>query len=142
MPADSRLVFAGGRSRCCGWRGCAPRDGSWSISDISVERLPAGPLELVSAVTQLWVLGMRRNAAMTASQIAGAARAAGFTAVDITPCGDRVIAPALRLVEQRLRRTVDAPAGQQAAARVLHGQAELLWRRRIIEYVLVRAVRP
>jgi hypothetical protein len=34
------------------------------------------------------------------------------------------------------------PAGQQAAARLLLGQVDLLWRRRIIDYLLLRAVRP
>jgi len=31
--------------------------------------------------------------------------------------------------------------GQQAAARLLLWQADLLWRRRIIDYLLIRAVR-
>ncbi len=116
--------------------------GVLSISDISAERLPAGPLELVSGLTQLRVFGLRPSAAMTANQIAGAARAAGFADVAVTVCGDRVIAPALRLIGQRLRTAPAAPAGQRAAARVLLWQVGLLWRRRIIEYLLIRAVRP
>ena len=79
---------------------------------------------------------------MTADQIAGAARAAGFTAVDVTVCGDLVIAPALQLIGHRLRATPAAPAGQRIAARLLLSQVELLWRRRIIQYILLRAVRP
>ena len=116
--------------------------GVLSTSDISTERLPLSPLELLSGVTQLRVFGLRPSAAMTAGQIAGAARAAGFADVDVTMCGDHVITPVLRLISQRLRRAPSAPAGQRAAARVLLGQVELLWRRRIIQYVLVRAVRP
>ena len=116
--------------------------GVLSISDISTERLPVAPLELVSGITQLRIFGLRPSAAMTASQVAEAARAAGFAAVDVAVCGDRVIAPVLRLIGQRLRRAPAAPAGQRAAARVLLWQVELLWRRRIIEYVLIRAVRP
>jgi len=54
--------------------------GALSISDIAIERLPLGPLELLAGVTQLRVFGLRRSAAMTTAQIAGAARAAGFTA--------------------------------------------------------------
>ena len=34
------------------------------------------------------------------------------------------------------------PAGQQTAARLLLRQVDLLWRRRIIEYLMIRAVRP
>jgi ubiquinone/menaquinone biosynthesis C-methylase UbiE len=116
--------------------------GVLSTSDISTERMPAGPLELLAGVTQLRIFGLRPSAAMTANQIAEAARAAGFAAVEITVCGDRVITPVLRLIGQRLRTVAGAPAGQRAAARVLLCQVELLWRRRIIEYVLIRAVRP
>ena len=62
--------------------------------------------------------------------------------VTVTSCGDRVIAPALRLTAARLASPMAAPAGQQAAARLLLWQVDLLWRRRIIDYVLLRAVRP
>jgi ubiquinone/menaquinone biosynthesis C-methylase UbiE len=116
-----------------------------SISDITTERLPLGPLELLAGITQLRAFGLRPNAAMTADQIAEAARVAGFTAVDVTVCGDLVIAPALQLIGHRLRAAPDAPAapaGQRTAARLLLSQAELLWRRQIIQYILLRAVRP
>lgn len=116
--------------------------GVLSTSDISAERLPLRPLELLSGVTQLRIFGLRPNAALTASQIARAATAAGFADVDVTVCGDRVIGPALHLIAQRLRTAPAAPAGQRTAARVLLYQLELLWRRRIIQYVLIRAVRP
>jgi hypothetical protein len=53
-----------------------------------------------------------------------------------------VIAPALRLTAARLSRTQAAPTGHRIAARMLLWQVELLWRRRIIDYLLVRAVRP
>ena len=91
------------------------------------------------------VFGLRSSAVMTADQIARAARAAGFTAVDITVCGDHVIAPALQLIGGRLRATSGtptAPPGQRTAARLLLRQVELLWRRQIIQYILLRAVRP
>jgi SAM-dependent methyltransferase len=118
--------------------------GVLSISDITTERLPLGPLELLAGLTQMRVFGLRPGAAM-ADQIAGAARAAGFTAVDVTVCGDLVIAPALQLIGHRLRATPaapGAPAGQRTAARLLLSQVELLWRRQIIQYILLRAVRP
>jgi hypothetical protein len=35
-----------------------------------------------------------------------------------------------------------APAGQHAAARLLLWQVNLLWQRQIIDYLLLRAVRP
>jgi SAM-dependent methyltransferase len=119
--------------------------GVLSTSDIAIERLPLGPLELLAGITQMRVFGLRSSAIMTADQIAEAARAAGFTAVDITVCGDQVIAPALQLIGRRLRATSDAPTappGQRTAARLLLRQVELLWRRQIIQYILLRAVRP
>ena len=116
--------------------------GVLSTSDISVQRWPVGPAELLAGLTQLRVFGLRPSMAMTAEQIAAAARAAGLAEVTVTSCGDRVIAPALRLTAARLASPVAAPAGQQAAARLLLWQVDLLWRRRIIDYVLLRAVRP
>jgi hypothetical protein len=62
--------------------------------------------------------------------------------VDVTMCGDLVIAPALQLIGHRLRARPAAPAGQRTAARLLLRQVELLWRRQIIQYILLRAVRP
>jgi hypothetical protein len=62
--------------------------------------------------------------------------------VEVTVCGDRVIGPALRLAAARLAGPTAAPVGQQAAARLLLSQVDLLWRRRIIDYLLLRAVRP
>jgi cyclopropane fatty-acyl-phospholipid synthase-like methyltransferase len=115
--------------------------GVLSMSDISTQRWPVTPAELLSGLTQLRVFGLRRSMAMTAAQIAAAARAAGLAEVEVTACGDRVIAPALRLTAARLARAMAAPAGQQAAARLLLWQVDLLWRRRIIDYLLIRAVR-
>ena len=116
--------------------------GVLSMSDISTQRWPVSPAEVFSGLTQLRVFGLRRSMAMTAGQIAAAARAAGLAEVKVTACGDRVIAPALRLTAERLRSAMAAPAGQQAAARLLLWQVNLLWRRRIIDYLLIRAVRP
>jgi SAM-dependent methyltransferase len=116
--------------------------GVLSVSDISVQHWPFTPTEVLAALTQLRVFGLRRTMAMTAGQIAAAARAAGLAHVTVTACGDRVIAPALRLSAARLARPMAAPPGHQAAARLLLWQVHLLWRRRIIDYLLLRAVRP
>jgi SAM-dependent methyltransferase len=116
--------------------------GVLSISDISVQRWPVTPAELAAGLTQLRVFGLRHTMAMTAGQIAAAARAAGLAEVTVTACGDKVIAPALRLTAARLARATTAPLGQHAAARLLLRQVGLLWRRRIIDYLLLRAIRP
>jgi len=116
--------------------------GVLSMTDISTERWPRGPAELASGLAQMRVFGLRPGAAMTAGQIAAAARAAGLVDVEVTRCGDRVIAPALRVVAARLSCSPSAPLGQHAAARVMLWQVELLWRHRIIDYLLLRAARP
>ena len=117
-----------------------------TMSDIATRRWPRTPGELVSGLVQLRVFGLRRTAAMTAAQIAAAATAAGLAEVEVTSCGDRVIGPALRLASTRLAATrlssTAAPAGHRAVACALLWQADLLWRRRVIDYILLRAVRP
>ncbi len=113
-----------------------------TTSDISTERMPRGPREFLAGLTQLRVFGLRRDAAMTAEQIADAARSAGLVDVEIERCGDRVIAPALELTRARLSERDRVPIGQRQAGRVLLGQVELMWRRGIIDYALFRARRP
>jgi len=85
---------------------------------------------------------MKRGAAMPAEEIAQAARAAGLVDVEVSGCGDRVIGPALRLTRARLRRTTGAPFGHRAAGRAMLAQIDLIWKRGMIEYILLRAVRP
>lgn len=116
--------------------------GVLSISDIPALRWPRSPAELLSGLTLLRVFGLRRTAAMNVRQITAAARAAGQADVQVRLCGDRVIAPALRLAAARLACGTAAPAGQHAAARVLLRQVDLLWRHQIIDYLLLRAIRP
>jgi SAM-dependent methyltransferase len=116
--------------------------GVLSMSDICIRRWPATPAEVVSGLTQLRLFGLPWAMAMTAEQIAAAARSAGLAEVEATVCGDRVIGPALRLTAARLARPRAAPYGQQAIARLLLRQVDLLWRRGIIDYLILRAVRP
>jgi SAM-dependent methyltransferase len=115
--------------------------GVLTMSDIAAQRLPRGPLEAMAGVTQLRVWGMNRGAAMPATEIAQAARAAGLTDVEVSACGDRVIGPALRLTKERLRRSTGSPLGHRTAARAMLAQVDLLWQRGMIEYIFLRAVR-
>jgi len=133
------------RSRLAFFRECARvlrPGGVLTLSDISTERMPRRPLALVSGITLLRVFGLNRRAAMSAREIAEAARSAGLVDVRTERCGDRVIAPALRLTRHRLRTSSGVPLGQRQAARVLLAQVELLWRHGIIDYVLIRATKP
>ena len=116
--------------------------GVLTFSDIPTQRLPHGPLELVSGLTQLRVWGLRTTAAATSREIRDLVERAGFVDVQAELVGSRVIAPALRFVRRRLEAGVDAPASYVLASRVMLSQVELLWRRGVIDYLLVRARRP
>ena len=118
--------------------------GVLTMSDIPTNRYPRGPREGLAAFSQLRVWGLGRHAAATPRQIAASAERAGFKDVQIEMVGERVIGPALRFVRGRLDR---AHAGREMArsyelaARIMVAQVDLLWERRIIDYLFLRAVR-
>lgn len=117
--------------------------GVLTMSDIPTQRSPRGPAELVSALTQLRVWGLGVHAAATAEEIVDTARRAGFVEVRTELVGARVIAPALRLVHERLRRPQPGvPRGQVLASRLLLAQVDVLWEHGLIEYLLLRASKP
>jgi cyclopropane fatty-acyl-phospholipid synthase-like methyltransferase len=142
ISVEAAFHFA---SRVAFFRECARvlrPGGVLTTSDISTERMPRGPLELAAGVVQLRVFGLRRGAAMTADEIAEAARTAGLMDVTIERCGDRVFDQVIELTRERLRTADGIALGQRQAGRLLLAQIELLWRRRIIDYVLLRARKP
>ena len=117
--------------------------GVLTMSDVPTLRRPQGPREAVAAVAMLRVWGLRSGAAASPGLIAATAETAGFTDVESQLVGDRVIAPALRFVRNRL----DAGAGREGgslalAARTMLGQADVLWERGILDYLLLRARKP
>ncbi len=116
--------------------------GVLTMSDVPTQRTPRGPAELVAGVSQLRVWGLRTGAAETAASIARGADEAGFRDVRSQLVGERVIGPALLFVRRKLDREQDAPLSFRLAARVMLAQVELLWRRRVIDYLLLRAVKP
>lgn len=117
--------------------------GVLSMSDISTSRYPRGPRELLAAVSQLRVWGLGTHAAATPVQIADQVEGAGFVDVDVEPVGEQVIAPALRFVRERLARSGgEAPRSYRLAASMMLSQAELLWERGMVDYLLLRATKP
>jgi SAM-dependent methyltransferase len=116
--------------------------GVLTMSDVPTQRTPRGPAELVAGVSQLRVWGLRTGAAETAASIARRAEEAGFRDIRSQLVGERVIGPALVFVRRKLDHQQDAPLSFRLAARVMLAQVELLWRRRVIDYVLLRAVKP
>ena len=114
--------------------------GVLSTSDIATVRMPRGPREGLAALAQLRVWGLRRTSAATAERIAQEAVGAGLVDVDVRGAGERVIGPALRSVRAHLDA---APRDAQSlGARVMLSQVEVLWERRMLDYVFVRARRP
>jgi hypothetical protein len=100
-------------------------------------------VELASGLAQLRVWGLGPHAAATADEIAREARAAGLRDVRTELVGARVIAPALRVVRDRLRRPqLGVPRGQVLAGRLMLAQVDVLWEHGMIEYLLLRARAP
>ena len=117
--------------------------GVLSMSDICTNRFPRGPRETLAGVSQLRVWGLGTRAAATADEIVAGAERAGFSDVQIERVGDRVIGPALRCIHARLDDgTHGASRTYRLAARIMLAQVDLLWERRIIDYLLLRATKP
>jgi ubiquinone/menaquinone biosynthesis C-methylase UbiE len=117
--------------------------GVLTMSDIPTVRFPRAPRELLAAVAQLRVWGLRTNAAATPTEIVRLVERAGFTDIRAQLVGEQVIAPALTFVRRRLESGDHAaPPAQAAAARWLLGQVEVLWERGVLEYLLLRATKP
>ena len=117
--------------------------GVLSMSDIPTSRYPRGPRELLAAVSQLRVWGLGTHAAATPVQIADQVEAAGFVDVHVDLVGERVVAPALRFVRDRIETSGGhAATSYRLAARIMVSQVELLWERGMIDYLLLRATKP
>jgi erythromycin 3''-O-methyltransferase len=116
--------------------------GVLAMSDVPIARLPRGPVELAAGLSQLRVWGLRAGAVATASQIESDVHAAGFGHVEVELVGDRVIAPALTCIRRRLDAIGnDVPAWLRLACRAEMAQVDLLWRRGLVDYLLLRAIR-
>ncbi len=117
--------------------------GVLTMSDVPTLRRPAGLREAIAAVAMLRVWGLRSGAAASPEQITRAAESSGFVGVESELVGDRVVAPALRFVRDRL----DARGAREGrslalAARTMLDQADVLWERGLLDYLLLRAHKP
>lgn len=117
--------------------------GVLTMSDVPTRRRPQGLREAVAAVAMLRVWGLRSGAAASRELIADTAATAGFVGVESELVGAQVIAPALRFVRDRLDAGGEGEGRSLAlAARTMLGQADVLWERGILDYLLLRARRP
>jgi hypothetical protein len=104
--------------------------------------MPRGPREGLAALSQLRVWGLHRGTAATPDEIAEMARAVGFIDVRTARVGERTIGPALRFVRDRLDGEHSGSWAHELAARAMLAQVDLLWERRLIDYLLLSARRP
>jgi MPBQ/MSBQ methyltransferase len=142
ISVEAAFHFASRRAFFAEVRRVLAPGGVLTMSDISTERLPRRPAEVVAGLTQLRIWGLRRGAVATAERIGADARAAGLLDVRIERCGRRVIAPAVKVARRRLGAARGVPASKRWAARLLLDQVELLWKDGLIEYILLGARAP
>jgi SAM-dependent methyltransferase len=118
-------------------------EGVLSISDVATLRRPRTLAELAAGLAQLRAWGLRLSASSSPGRILDAVISAGFEGVEASLVGTRVIDPALAFVRGRLREDASsAPRAMRLAARVGLRQIELLRRRRMIDYLVLSAVKP
>jgi SAM-dependent methyltransferase len=116
--------------------------GVLTMSDVPTLRYPRGAREAVAAAAMLRGWGLRTSAAASPDRIVAAAATAGFAEIRTDLVGDRVIGPALRFVRDRLDRDPPQSHSFALATRAMVAQAELLWERGLVEYLLLEARKP
>jgi SAM-dependent methyltransferase len=117
--------------------------GVLTMSDVPTLRYPQGVREAVAAVAMVRVWGLRWGAAASLGRIAATAASAGFVDVKSELVGARAIAPALRFVRDRLDADGKSEGRSLAlAARLMVDQADVLWERGLLDYLLLRARKP
>jgi SAM-dependent methyltransferase len=117
--------------------------GVLTMSDVPTIRRPHGLREAIAAVAMLRVWGIKSDAAASPGEIVATAATAGFADVESELVGARVIAPALRFVRDRLDARGEGEGRSLAfAARTMLDQADVLWERGLLDYLLFRARKP
>jgi SAM-dependent methyltransferase len=117
--------------------------GVLTMSDLPTVRRPQGLREAVAGVAMLRGWGLRSSAVASTGAIVATAAGAGFVDIRSELVGDRVVAPALRFVRDRLAaRRVNEPRSLGLAARAMLSQAEVLWERGLLDYLLLEARKP
>ncbi|MDP8957897.1 MAG: methyltransferase domain-containing protein [Actinomycetota bacterium] len=116
--------------------------GVLSMSDVSAERPPRRPSELLAGFGMMRFWGLGRQAIAGWRQIAAQARQAGLVDVEVERVGDRVFDQALSLARHKLEASQEVPAVVRMAGRTLLAQWGLLWERGMIEYLLLHGRVP
>jgi len=112
------------------------------MSDVSAERGARTAPEAIAGLSNLRAWGIRRRSLMSAAAIESSLETAGFTSVEIHDVSGRVFSPAIRFFRERLRGTTDAPFLYRRGSGLLLRQWDLLARRGLMKYLLIRAEAP
>jgi erythromycin 3''-O-methyltransferase len=118
------------------------RGGVLTMSDVSVERLPTRPFEILSGLIGLRVWGLRRASMIPAQEILTTARDVGLVDVRIERIGDRVIDPAFNFARHRLQQDAAVPGWQRRLGLLLVSAWSKLRRNGMVEYILLSASAP
>jgi SAM-dependent methyltransferase len=117
--------------------------GVLTMTDVATLRRPQGLREAAAAVAMLRLWGLRSGAAASPEQIVATASTAGFVEIRSELVGDRVIAPALRFVRDRLDAGREGESRSLAlAARAMLSQADVLWERGLLDYLVLEGRKP
>lgn len=112
--------------------------GVLSFSDVVTDRMPRTPGEVLAGLVSLRFWALHRGSVVSVDRLMGAVVRAGFADVRLERVGERVFTPVLDYLRRRLERRPDGvPVSQWRAAQLMVRQWELLWRRDVIDYVLV-----
>ena len=96
-------------------------------------------VEAVAGLTNLRTWGVKRRSLQSSGEIRESLSGQGFTDIEIRSVGGRVFPPAIAFMRSRLGRSPDAPSIQRFGAKLLLDQWELLYRRGMMDYILVTA---
>ena len=113
--------------------------GVLSMSDVSMERFPRWPDEVLAGATNLRLWGVKASNMTSAATIEAQIKTAGFSQVEVRRCAAEVLDPAIAYLSSRLDTHHDAPLLYRAGARMMLAQWSLLRRRGVIEYLLITA---
>ena len=112
------------------------------LSDVSAERGPRTASEAIAGLSNLRAWGINRRSLMSADAIEAALELAGFADVELRDVSGRVFNPAIRFFRERLRATEGAPLLYRRGSGLLLRQWDLLARRGMMKYLLIKAESP
>jgi erythromycin 3''-O-methyltransferase len=113
--------------------------GVLSMSDVSMERFPLRPDEVLAGATNLRLWGLKAANMSSAATIEAQIKEAGFEEVECKRCSSEVLDPAISYLRGRVEASEDAPWLYRVGSKLMLSQWALLRHRGVIEYLLITA---